>query len=584
MTSTICPLPQHIQEDILDVVASSLIICPDDDDGGGDEGDTASFSHPQQQQQQQQQQQRRREDLLLQIESVEECKSAQQKVFIVRVATNKMNKKNVVVVVVLRMWYGGSCWWNLHRNGEHQRHLLADSEIMGYTVARRALNEHHTTNEKYPCHGCIAIPRVYKFVNTDTTRAVGREETNMTTSHDDRNEYIYVDRQQQPSSSSLSSQPLRPYAILQYVGPGSSSFLLEQNQLRRNGGSGHDNFPPSSSTTRTASLERLHLRPSTTYEDNMIKVRHEFGFDEPHPRWGRIPTNDALEYAQLILHQVVLPIHSYCFDHVDRDSNSKTTEKIQIATASPPAENNNTDEIIDEQMETYAGMVCRYRKAWKEMMSKIEQKQHQQQIGLVNHDHHDNGLKTQKDALGSLHQAIKVLEDNVSLILQPYAPVLVHLDLQPQNIKFGVHENEVTVNDDVDTKNERVVSVLDWEDAAWADPRFEMLMLCRKVCADMDQTNSLWSEYAQWYDEYLSKIEHGTKPQREESNNDTASTDITKWKIGPVRPWMQLETVHSITTLLLQSMDLLHGGRNPWETKSDLWGKLEREFSRWDLW
>lgn len=27
-------------------------------------------------------------------------------------------------------------------------------------------------------------------------------------------------------------------------------------------------------------------------------------------------------------------------------------------------------------------------------------------------------------------------------------------------------------------------------------------------------------------------------------------------------------------------MDLLGGGRSPWETKPDLWGKIEREFSR----
>jgi hypothetical protein len=32
--------------------------------------------------------------------------------------------------------------------------------------------------------------------------------------------------------------------------------------------------------------------------------------------------------------------------------------------------------------------------------------------------------------------------------------------------------------------------------------------------------------------------------------------------------------------LLLQSMDLLGGGRSPWETKPDLWGKIQREFCR----
>lgn len=50
--------------------------------------------------------------------------------------------------------------------------------------------------------------------------------------------------------------------------------------------------------------------------------------------------------------------------------------------------------------------------------------------------------------------------------------------------------------------------------------------------------------------------------------------------LGPIEAWLRLETVHSISTLLLQSLDLLGGGRSPWETKPDLLGKIEREFSR----
>jgi hypothetical protein len=99
---------------------------------------------------------------------------------------------------------------------------------------------------------------------------------------------------------------------------------------------------------------------------------------------------------------------------------------------------------------------------------------------------------------------------------------------------------------------------LDWEDAAIADPRFELLLLGRKVCANREQAEELWKLY--------SSSHHTTTPIA----------------IGPLGPWLQLETIHSIVTLLLQSMDLLDGGRNPWETTKDLWSKLQREFARWE--
>eukprot|EP00970_Alexandrium_tamarense_P013491 scaffold3435_cov249-Alexandrium_tamarense.AAC.3 len=51
-------------------------------------------------------------------------------------------------------------------------------------------------------------------------------------------------------------------------------------------------------------------------------------------------------------------------------------------------------------------------------------------------------------------------------------------------------------------------------------------------------------------------------------------------EIGPLEPWLKLETVHSLCTLMLQGTDLLGGGRNPWETKPDLWGKIDRERQR----
>jgi thiamine kinase-like enzyme len=110
------------------------------------------------------------------------------------------------------------------------------------------------------------------------------------------------------------------------------------------------------------------------------------------------------------------------------------------------------------------------------------------------------------------------------------------MDCQPQNL---IHFSKW-----------RIASVLDWEEACYADPRFELLLLSRKVCASREQADVLWRTYEQ------------------EMNKN----------IGPIEAWLKLEAVHSLTTSLLQSMDL--GGRSPWETKPDLLGKMEREFHR----
>jgi hypothetical protein len=157
-----------------------------------------------------------------------------------------------------------------------------------------------------------------------------------------------------------------------------------------------------------------------------------------------------------------------------------------------------------------------------------------------------------------------------------------------------------------------VFSVLDWEDAAWADPRFDLLMLCRKVCANMEQAEVVWSEYdslksSNGHAEVITDIHvsclgsivpwlqletvHSITTlllQSMDLLNDSLKssnghaefiTDIHVSCLGSIVPWLQLETVHSITTLLLQSMDVLNGGRNPWESEKDLWGKLQRDSS-----
>jgi hypothetical protein len=139
-------------------------------------------------------------------------------------------------------------------------------------------------------------------------------------------------------------------------------------------------------------------------------------------------------------------------------------------------------------------------------------------------------------------------------------PALCHMDLQPQNLILCRRKRDVYSVNIVP----HVSSVLDWEEACYADPRFEVLVMGRKVCASRQQAERLWDHYSQ----YL-KEKH-------------------RLEVGPIEPWLKLEATHSITTLLMQSMDLVGGGRSPWESKPDLLGKIKREFCRlkvlgWDF-
>jgi hypothetical protein len=49
----------------------------------------------------------------------------------------------------------------------------------------------------------------------------------------------------------------------------------------------------------------------SSWIDSMVQVRTEFGFSEPHPRWGRVPVDKALTFARHVLFTVMVPLHTY---------------------------------------------------------------------------------------------------------------------------------------------------------------------------------------------------------------------------------------------------------------------------------
>ena len=399
------------------------------------------------------------------LEEITRAKSAQQQVFVLRfsnqnVSSNSQEENNDWTTamncgkkrLVLRIWKGGSRWWNLNRNESPLE--LARAEIMGYRVARNALEIHRSS--------VSSSNEQNDSADADTTSWVPK-----------------IPRVMHFSEAVKSSSLPCCWAILEYVGADEDNFLA--------------------TTFFTMKIDRSYLH-------GMIKIREEFGFEEPHPRWGRVPVEEALDYAQSIATQVLLPLHEHSSSLYSKYKNDD-----------------------DCKLKTYSSMGQVYRNAWKDASAALERLQH-------DHGGTDNRIE---ECLQHLDNGITYLS---SILILPLNPVLLHLDLQPQNLIFYSSPQSKS----------RVFSVLDWEDAAWGDPRFDVMLLCRKVCANRDQADALWLECSK-----------------------TAS-------LGPIDPWLRLETVHSITTMLLQSMDLVNGGRNPWETKTDLWGKLQREFSRLD--
>jgi hypothetical protein len=252
------------------------------------------------------------------------------------------------------------------------------------------------------------------------------------------------------------------------------------------------------------------------YDDSkiqqMIRIRFEFGFDEPHPRWGRLPPTDecCLSYALMLIDQVILPIHQ-----------QQQGQGIQIM------------EMAADRADIfqYSSMISTYEKALMDIQKSLAQQSTEMSEKFARW-------------ISTLAQAIERLK-LFSRSISPLPAVLVHMDLQPQNLLMGKIAK---------SKQLVVRSVLDWEDCALADPRFDLLMICRKVVANKTQAMAIWKHYE-------------VKTHR---------------NLGPIEVWLQLETTHSITTLLSQKMNLLGGGRNPWETETDLWGKLERESQRLD--
>jgi hypothetical protein len=96
---------------------------------------------------------------------------------------------------------------------------------------------------------------------------------------------------------------LYPWAILEYVGEHSTLY-------HPHGIDGQDRVLSNPPTT-PPSPPPQQLYFDTTHVDSMIPIRMEYGYNETHLRWGRLPIELCIPYTTYILRSFIVPLHSY---------------------------------------------------------------------------------------------------------------------------------------------------------------------------------------------------------------------------------------------------------------------------------
>jgi hypothetical protein len=471
--------------------------------------------------------------------------------------------------VVVRVWRGRCRWWNLHyphnddrHNGPHNNAAVAKSSlstIRGAVVAAGATTEKN--EEENDDDDNIARHELWgyrtaqlAFDNDSSSNDRDGSAVAATSTTRIRIPAILYDGRRTTTTTRRTGggdgDNTDDFAIFEYVGAESTLFVSNQN--------------PNNNDDDDSSCYSM----DSSWTDGMVKMRDEFGFvNEPHPRWGRVPVHLALSYAIQILQEIVLPLHAYCRRHRRHGSSIGTTAIV-----------------VPHHYYTFHDLVTRHRRLLDTVivptfLAPKEAAPTSAYGGGGDDDANGDtiGATTTTTTTRPVWAAAVVRRLQAAIIMEetmiepsPLAPVLVHMDLQPQNIIFGHRrcrrpsqperkDNPPGRQQEDDDKNRRVVlSVLDWEEAAWADPRFELLLLGRKVCANRSQALAVWEMY------------------------QTA----TGLALGSLNVWLRLETIHSLITFLLQAATgESRGGIMETTTppdNDDLWDKIQREMARLD--
>ncbi|KAL3766986.1 hypothetical protein ACHAWO_004960 [Cyclotella atomus] len=452
--------------------------------------------------------------------------------------------------LILRQWKRGACWWNCNTNnnrlisnitrgatflsGETEQTeedsttlLMAKAEVEGYRVANLAFRDED-----------VYIAQVLYFSHDELHPAALN---------------IASDKDGDIASNTTDDGFIEPWAILSYFEHGtctprnsvSTTSCINEIRLKDDLSFSMQLETPTTNTNDSPECTMCSYYPTT-----MIKTRHEFGFDEPHPRHGRVPADECLGYVKMILRDVVFPLQRYFF----------LTQRTDI-------------DRFD-----LASLSCLHRVQCGDNASAMEPKafQYLDMVSLCNHalDGLSSSSKYNENRtrviLEMLKQCVTTLQNEwIDLeSIDSLPPVLCHMDLQPQNLAFRHEAISTQLNANHEADSCKVAAVMDWEEACYADPRFELILICRKVLTNREQAEMVWqlfSEQVQVWKQEIMRRNHGHE---------------IGWNAGPLEPWLKLECVHSLCTLVIQLLDSVGGGRSPWETKTDLLEKINRERQR----
>uniref|UniRef100_A0A7S1BSL3 Aminoglycoside phosphotransferase domain-containing protein n=1 Tax=Corethron hystrix TaxID=216773 RepID=A0A7S1BSL3_9STRA len=360
--------------------------------------------------------------------------------------------------LILRVWKGTARWWNLGCGNDDRQGAAADVVARAEVAGYRLA---HKALSRDDAATAVVVPSVLHFSPGEETDCLLEN----------------VD------GTSL------PWALLTYVGSGSAAFGTGR---RHDGGS---------------------------FVRSMVKIRREYGYDEPHMRHGRVDEGRAADYARKVVRDVVLPIHSYYLGEVKRREDGNVA--------------------LLGHTKTYAKMV----KLYTEVLSGLRQ-----QVTTQNEAFHDakrTYILAILQIMGTGIDQLKIHAESLS----PLGPVLCHGDMQPQNLMFWTSDTGDKARRGSKTIP-NVACVLDWEEAGWADPRFELVLICRKICSDRNQADIIWKAYG----DVLLELHN---------------TDI-----GSIDPWLKMEGVHSVLTEISKVVKVTY------KRNVALEGKIERELYR----
>ena len=430
--------------------------------------------------------------------------------------------------IVIKIWTGTSRWWNCHhieRNTNSTTTASPTKERRGMDTAKSDIILHATDDNSF---------RIFQEQRFIAQQEIGGYQTAHHVFTSIQNELLETNSSNTGTNSAIVRIPRVLYSSI-------ASSSKRDDTVNKNNRS----HPPPWCILEYVGPYALYFcdhpwrRCDTSYIDAMIPIRMEFGFEESHLRWGRLPIHLCVPYTLQLLNSFLFPLHLYYYINVNRN-NTNNNEKIRLPTSC---------------MDIYF-----YTSMIELVKSKLTSWIEPNITKMPNHNVGSTYTAILKNASQMLKTAIDTLySDQVESSPMPnLGPVLCHMDLQPQNLIFGALPRSSVSSDVSRSSHEdndiystltssppskcQLLSVLDWEETAYADPRFELLLLCRKVCANREQADYIWQYYNDQINERLARYEGDHQIQ-----------------LGSIIPWLKLEAMHSITTILLECV--AGGGR-----------------------